>query len=156
MKYLRSSIQHIGFLSFLNFDVFNGRLRWLCLRIEKLGHSQAGRSSHEGAGDQMLRRDSHPKTWYCWARINTSQYCITQYRRLELSRLWLRIRPSSRCWFPSWKMWEMRGRPRLVLIFLYLVMVGRKGLMSRGASVWPRKMFAAAFIDSAAVVPTEM
>ena len=36
----------------------------------------------------------------------------------------------------------------------YLVMVGRKGRMRRGASVWPRKMLAAAFIDSAAVVPT--
>ena len=36
----------------------------------------------------------------------------------------------------------------------HLVMVGRYGLISKGASVWPRKMFAAAFIDSAAVVPT--
>ena len=36
----------------------------------------------------------------------------------------------------------------------YLVMVERKGRMRRGASVWPRKMLAAAFIDSAAVVPT--
>ena len=42
------------------------------------------------------------------------------------------------------------------LIFLYLVMVGRKGLMRSGASVCPRKMLAAAFMDSAAVVPTEM
>ena len=33
-------------------------------------------------------------------------------------------------------------------------MVGRYGLMRRGASVWPRKTLAAAFIDSAAVVPT--
>ena len=47
-------------------------------------------------------------------------------------------------------------RVRVIVIFLYLVMVGRKGLMSRGASVWPRKMLAAAFMDSAAVVPTEM
>ena len=36
----------------------------------------------------------------------------------------------------------------------HLVMVGRKGAMRRGASVWPRKMLAAAFMDSAAVVPT--
>ena len=50
----------------------------------------------------------------------------------------------------------MRVRHCLIVIFLYLVMVGRKGLISRGASVWPRKMLAAAFMDSAAVVPTEM
>ena len=36
----------------------------------------------------------------------------------------------------------------------YFVMVGRKGRMRSGASVCPRKMLAAAFIDSAAVVPT--
>ena len=36
----------------------------------------------------------------------------------------------------------------------YLVMSGRKGLMRRGASVCPRKMLAAAFMDSQAVVPT--
>ena len=32
----------------------------------------------------------------------------------------------------------------------------KKGLISSGASVWPKKMLAAAFIDSAAVVPTLM
>ena len=38
----------------------------------------------------------------------------------------------------------------------YLVMIPRKGLMRRGASVCPKKMLAAAFSDSAAVVPTVM
>ena len=33
-------------------------------------------------------------------------------------------------------------------------MVDKKGLISSGASVWPKNMLAAAFIDSAAVVPT--
>ena len=35
-------------------------------------------------------------------------------------------------------------------------MIPRKGLMSRGASVCPKKILAAAFNDSAAVVPTVM
>ena len=35
-----------------------------------------------------------------------------------------------------------------------LVMIGRKGLIISGASVWPRKMLADAFNDSQAVVPT--
>jgi hypothetical protein len=35
-------------------------------------------------------------------------------------------------------------------------MTPRKGLMRRGASVCPKKMLAAAFNDSAAVVPTVM
>ena len=64
MNYLRSSIQYIGFLSFLNFDVFNGRLGLLCLWVEQFGHRQAGRGSHEGAGDQVLWRDAHPRTGY--------------------------------------------------------------------------------------------
>ena len=39
---------------------------------------------------------------------------------------------------------------------IYFVMTPRKGLMRRGASVWPRKTLAAALRDSAAVVPTVM
>ena len=39
-------------------------------------------------------------------------------------------------------------------MFYNFVMVGRKGLIRSGASVCPRKILAAAFIDSAAVVPT--
>ena len=34
-----------------------------------------------------------------------------------------------------------------------LVILGIYGFISNGASVWPRKIFPAAFIDSQAVVP---
>ena len=45
------------------------------------------------------------------------------------------------------------GLTHPALKLAHLVMSGRNGLMSSGASVCPRKMLAAAFSDSAAVVP---
>ena len=41
----------------------------------------------------------------------------------------------------------------LIAYWTHLVMVGKYGLIRRGASVRPKKMLAEAFIDSAAVVP---
>ena len=35
----------------------------------------------------------------------------------------------------------------------YFVMTGKNGFINSGASVWPKKMLAAALRDSAAVVP---
>jgi hypothetical protein len=47
-----------------------------------------------------------------------------------------------------------KATPCNAVMIPYFVMSGRKGLMSSGASVCPRNMLAAAFMLSAAVVPT--